>query len=322
MNLKICFCVPAFLWSFAAVADTDPCSTLADLKSKSDSSVFVGFSAGSSQKEADQNAQVDLARNIRQDVTSTSTVNESNDKSSLTETSKSVVSESLMGAKVLRRCSLKDTFSTVVTLDKKLFLSSLEKKLTRQLKKAADYTNELETQDEESLGQTVTAAKKFLSDYRVSAESDLELCQVYNSCLKIENTNAFRELENALAQVGDKDQYLFTTRQSDLAHHFEEDLITLIENSEGIKIVTQAAGADSAQKKINASCKAKLETAISGTDDRIVEVRCTVEGYVGKQRSFRNVYSCKSVADSTTSKEEAVNACSGRLASETIAPWG
>lgn len=318
MNLKRYFCFSVFFWSFPAFADTDPCSTLADLESQSNSSVFVGFSAGASQKEADQNAQVDLARNIRQDVTSTSTVNGNNEKLSLTETSKSVVSESLMGAKVLRRCSLKDTFSTVVTLDKKLFLSSLEKKLTLRLKKAAGYAHELETQDDESLGQTVTAAKKFLSDYRVSSESDLELCKVYSSCVKIENTNAFADLENALVKVGDKDQYLFTTTQSDLAHHFEEDLITLIENSEGIKIVNKAAGTDSVKKKIKASCKAQFGTAISGTDDRIVEVRCTAEGYVGKQRSFRKVYSCKSVADSTTSKEEAVNACSGRLISETI----
>ena len=97
------------LMTFVAHAETDPCSTLADLQTKTDNNLFVGYGTASSQKEADQNAQVDLARNIRQKVTATSTVDETNNDASLKASTKSVVSEVLIGAKVLKRCSSSGT---------------------------------------------------------------------------------------------------------------------------------------------------------------------------------------------------------------------
>lgn len=311
------FLISSFLFALPAFSETDPCSTLADLKSKSDSSVFVGYSTGSSQKEAEQNAQVELARNIRQKITSTSTVTESNENSTLQSNSKSVVSESIVGASVLRRCALQNGFSAVVTLDKKIFLSSLERKLTSNFNRAANFVSSIEkAKSEEVLAQTVDSAKKFAAQYQSSSENDLDLCKIYDGCSKIQNQNAFDDLANALAKQGDKDQYVFFTKD-DVAKSLKEDLISLAE-ADGLKVMAKSIAGDSSlvKRKILATCKAKVGTKIPGSDDRVVQVQCVTTGYVGKQRTFRNVYTCKAMADSGSTAAEAVNVCSGRLQKE------
>ncbi|WP_397600670.1 hypothetical protein [Silvanigrella sp.] len=306
--------------SLNTYAQTDPCSTLADLQTKTDTNSFVGYGSASTQKEADQNAQVDLARNIRQKVTATSTVDETKDDASLKATSKSVVSEVLIGAKVLKRCSDKGTFSAVVTLEKKAFVSSMTEKLTANIKKADNLIQAIEkAKSDEAMGKSVDNAKKFLAEYQDNSESDFEVCKVYKGCSEI-NIDNIHNLAELVSKEGDKDQYVFITNNDKVSTALRDDLITLLEDDpkEKIKIMDGAvteAGSDS-KRKILASCKAKVGSKIPGTDDRIVETRCTLEAYIGKQKKFRKVYSCKATVDSEISVDDAVSTCSGRLVLE------
>jgi LPP20 lipoprotein len=306
----------SFFCSFsAAYAQTDPCSTLADLQSKGDSSLFVGYGTGSSQKEADQNAQVDLARNIRQKVTATSTVDETKNDATLQSTSKSVVSEILIGAKVLKRCPNGSSFSSVVTLEKNTFISSLTEKLSSNIKKANNLKSSIENaKSDEILGQSIDSAKKFLADYQESSEADFELCKVYKGCADIKVDNSFHDLAELVSKEGDKDQYVLVTDNDKVSAALRDDLITLLE-ADNIKIMDGAVSENSkeSKRKILASCKAKVGSKIPGTDDRVVETRCTVEAYIGKQKKFRKVYSCKAMGDAGISIEDAVTSCSGRL---------
>ena len=306
----------SFLYSFSsAYAQTDPCSTLADLQSKGDSSLFVGYGTGPSQKEADQNAQVDLARNIRQKVTATSTVDETKNDATLQSTSKSVVSEILIGAKVLKRCPNGNNFSSVVTLEKNTFISSLTEKLSTNIKKANNLKNSIENaKSEEILGQNIDSAKKFLADYQESLDADFELCKVYKGCSDIKFENSFHDLAELVSKEGDKDQYILVTDNDKVSTALRDDLITLLE-ADNIKVMDGSVSdnAKDSKRRILASCKAKVGSKIPGTDDRVVETRCTVEAYIGKQKKFRKVYSCKATADSGISTEDAVSSCSGRL---------
>jgi len=300
-----------------AFAETDSCSTLADLQTKTDNNSFVGYGSASSQKEADQNAQVDLARNIRQKVTATSTVDETKDDASLKATSKSIISEVLIGAKVLKRCSSNGSFSAVVTLDKKIFISSMTEKLSANIKKSDNLTKSIENaKTDEALGKSIDNAKKFLADYQDNSESDLEVCKVYNGCndIKIDSIHQLAEL---VTKEGDKDQYIFITSDDKVSKSLRDDLITLLEedSKDKIKIMDGAvteSGSDS-KRKILANCKAKVGSKIPGTSDQTVEVRCSIEAYIGKQKKFRKVYSCKSIKDNEISVDDAVSACSGRL---------
>lgn len=309
--------VCSFFCSFSiAYAQTDSCSTLADLQSKGDSSLFVGYGSGSSQTEADQNARVDLARNIRQKVTATSTVDESKDDVTLQSTSKSIVSEILIGAKVLKRCPNGSTFSTVVTLEKAAFIASLTEKLSSIIKKANRLKNAIEkSKSDEDLAQKIDEAKKFLTEYRESSETDLEVCKVYKGCVDIKIANVFHDLTELVSKEGDKDQYVLVTNNDKVSTSFREELITLVEEEDNIKIMDGSVSdnAKSSKRKILANCKAKVGSKIPGTDDQVVEIRCTVEAYIGKQKKSRKVYSCKSISDAGISKKDAVSSCSGRL---------
>ncbi len=306
----------SFLYSMsAAYSQTDPCSTLADLQSKGESSLFVGYGAGSSQKEADQNAQVDLARNIRQKVTATSTVEETQNDATLQSTSKSVVSEILIGAKVLKRCPNGSDFSSVVTLEKNTFISSLTEKLSSNIKKANKFKSSIENaKSEEVLGQNIDSAKKFLADYQESSEADFELCKVYKGCSDLKIENSLHDLAELVSKEGDKDQYLLITDNDKVSAALRDDLITLLE-ADNIKIMDGSVSdnAKESKRRILASCKAKVGSKIPGTDDRVVETRCSVEAYIGKQKKFRKIYSCKATADSGISADDAVSSCSGRL---------
>lgn len=304
-----------FFVSLSAFAQTDPCSTLADLTSKSNPNTFVGFGAGTTQKSADDNAQIDMASRIRQKVSATSTVTENNTSSNLESTSKSVVSESLIGAKVLRRCPNNGTFSTVVTLDQSLFISSLETKLASNVVKAQKLIDTLNAaKDDEIVAQNVDIAKKFIANYQANFDSDLQLCRTYKGCASIKNDNVFSDLVDLVAKQGDKDQYLMITDNSEVTASFRDELIDLVEK-DGTKIMDGVVsdGAASVNRKIYAKCVAKVGSKIPGTTDRVVEAACTLESYIGKQKGFRKVYSCKSMADASISTEDAVNACSGRL---------
>jgi len=303
------------LFSVAAYAQADPCSSLADLTSKSNPNTFVGFGAGTTQKSADDNAQIDMASRIRQKVSATSTVTENNTGSNLESTSKSVVSESLIGAKVLRRCPNNGTFSTVVTLDQSLFVSSLETKLSANVSKAQKLIDTLNTaKNTDTIAQNVDIAKKFIANYQANFDSDLELCRIYKGCSNIKNDNVFSDLSDIVAAQGDKDQYLMVTDNSETTASFRDELIDLVEK-DGTKVMDGAMSDDSSSvnRKILAKCKTKTGSKIPGTSDKVVEVTCTLEAYIGKQKSFRKVYSCKSMADASISTEDAENACSGRL---------
>lgn len=303
------------LISGIALAQNDPCSSFADLTSKSSPNAFVGFGVGSSQKQADDNAQVDLASRIRQKVTATATVTENNENSNLEASSKSVVSESLIGAKVLRRCPNKDSFSTVVSLDKSIFVSSLEKKLSYNVTKAEKLLDTIKNaQSDESVAQNIDIAKKFINDYQSNFENDLELCKVYNGCASIKNEHVFSDLAEILVQNGDKNQYLMVTNTDDVTESFRDELVNLVEK-DGVKVMDGVVSDDtsSIKRKIFAKCKAKAGSKIPGSSDRVVETTCTLEAYIGKQKSFRKVYSCKAMASADISTEDAINTCSGRL---------
>jgi hypothetical protein len=304
--------------SFSAFAETDPCSTLADLTSKSNPNSFVGFAAGTTQKAADDNAQVDLASRIRQKVTATSTVTENTDSANLESNSKSVVSESLIGAKVLRRCANTGTYSTVVSLDKNLFVSSLEKKLSYHVGKVKQMINSLNTaKDDEAIARNIDNAKKFITDYQATFEGDLELCKIYSGCadIKGKDEHIFSDLVSLVASQGDKDQYLMITNQDEVTENFRDELIGLVEK-DGVKVMDGVVNEDNSpiHRKIYAKCKAKPGSKIPGTSsDKVIETNCVLEAYIGKQKSFRKSYACKAMVDADSSMEEAVSSCSGRL---------
>ncbi|MGY3803829.1 hypothetical protein ACWNT8_07205 [Pigmentibacter ruber] len=302
-------------------AQTDPCSTLADLQSKTQKELYVGYGTGNTQKEADQNAQVDLARNIRQKVTATATVEETNENASLNATSKSVVSEVIIGAKTLKRCNNKDSFSAVVTLEKASFLNSLQEKLASINKKAKSLVQSLENaKDDETLAKNVDAAKKFLAEYQNTYEEDLNLCKTNSGCGNIsKDEDIFSKLSELVAKEGDKDQYVFISNKDKVSLALRDDLISLLEEdkNEKIKIMDGAVSEGTESKRrILSSCKAKVGPKIPKTEDRVVETRCVIEAYIGKQKKFRKVYSCKSTMDSEISIEDAVTSCSGRLTLE------
>ncbi len=321
MKLKaigIFFGISSIILTSSVYAQTDPCSTLADLQSKTQKDLFVGYGSATTRKEADQNAQIDLARNIRQKVTATSTVEESEADASLKATSKSVVSEVLIGAKTLKRCGAENNYSAVVTLEKATFLTSLSEKLSSIIKKAQNLIQSLEkTNDEETIGKNIDIAKKFLADYQDTAADDLSVCKVYGGCEKIGSVDdTFHKLSELVSKEGDKDQYVFISNNDKVSLALRNDLISLLEDDpkDKIKIMDGAVSENSESKrKILSNCKAKVGSKIPGTDDRVVETRCVVEAYNGKQKKFRKVYSCKSTMDADITIEDAVTACSGRL---------
>ena len=308
----------SFLFSivFSASAQTDSCSTLADLTSKSNPNTFVGFRAGTTQKEADDNAYLDLASRIRQKVSTISTVTENNTSSNLETTSKSVVSESLIGAKVLKRCHNGETFSSVVTLDQALFVSSLETKLSLNISQAEKLITALNSsKNDEIIVQNVDKANKLISNYQVNFENDLQLCKIYKGCTNIKNQNIFSDLVTLVEKQESKAQYYLETDNNAATENFKDELITILEKH-GIKVVDSLAKKNtnsSSTRKINAKCNTKIGTKIPGSTDKVITVNCILNS---KQKNFRRVYSCKAVLDTTDTSmnaDDVIQSCSGRL---------
>lgn len=316
-KLLLLLCCGTFCNAFAA---TDPCSSIADLQSKSDSSVFVGFGAGESQNAASRNARVDLARNIRQNVSASDTVTATDSDQSLNSTSSSSVSEILVGAQVLKRCTNQDNFSVVVTLSKKIFVSALQEKLRANLAQANSYSKRLKnSKNEASLMQTIDKAKKFLAKLDDSFDTNLALCRTYDGCSKVEDGSAFSDLADLLAEAGEKGGYVLVLDKGSLTQSFKDELSSLLAKDDvNVKDPDSVEDILNVTNRANAKCVAQVGTKIPNSSDRVVTVRCSVEGVAGKQKMFRSVFSCKAMIDERESKdEEAAGACSGRLQKET-----
>jgi len=303
-------------FSSPVYADTDPCATMADLTTKSDANTFVGYGTGASANQAEQNAKIALAANIRQKITSTSTVTENTKNASLEASSKSVVSEVLIGAKVVRRCSQKDTYSTVVSLDKAFFLSSLETQLSSQVTQAQKLTTNITSaKGNEALSKAVDVAKRFLANTPSHFQEDLNVCLVYGGCqtMKNQDTSVFDNLSSAVEKNADQDQYVLVTN-GDITEKFRDNIISLLEN-DNIHTMSGDDSSSTHTRRINATCKVNKGSAILG-GNRVIETRCVVEGFSGKQKMFRNTYTCKAMADNSISPDDASNSCQGRLLKE------
>jgi hypothetical protein len=308
-----------FLFSIKAFCETDSCSTLADLTTSSNKNLFVGFGAGETQKQADNNANIDLASRIRQQVSSTSTVTQDNNKATFDSSAKSSVSESLVGAKILKRCSNSNSFSTVVTLDKKLFLDMLKTNLQNNIEKAQGLINSINKNSDEIIAKNIEIAKKFISDYQANFENDLKLCKVYDGCQDIKNQTIFADLAEVVAKNGDKDQYLMVANDDLATQSLKNDLITLAQK-EGLNVIEHPVSSNSDSsttlRKLFAKCKINKGTKIfANSSDKVLTVECSLEGFSGKQKMFGKLYSCKAMVDDNSEDIDAVNSCSGRLTS-------
>jgi hypothetical protein len=226
------------------------------------------------------------------------------------------VAESLIGAKILKRCTTGELYSTVTTLDHKLFIASMEKKLTFNVAKATKLLETLKDSrnNPEIFSQNIEIAKKFVKDYQANYETDLRVCRTFNGCETITNENIFTELSSITQQNGDKDQYILIADQNDVSQMFKMEIITLLEK-DGIKIMDKIVtdNKNPSVRKIFAKCSAKLNPKLPNSSDRIVETKCIADIYIGRELKDRKIYTCKSLTDSDLASEDAVNACSGRL---------
>lgn len=308
----------SFFCSLSVFGKTDPCSTMADLTSQTNPNAFVGYGVGSSKAEADNNAQVDMASRIRSKVTAESVVSEDNNSANLNSTSKSVVSEVLVGVKAIKRCNVDDReYSTVLTLDKKVFISSLENKLSAHIDQAKKLKDVLtHSKNDQIIADSVDKAKKLIDQFQNTFEDDLQLCKLYQGCASFKEGNIFNDLPDIVAKLADKDQYIIVPKTS-IVNDFREELVGLL-SDEGIKVMDEFVGKNSetSVRKISAMCQVNMKPKIPGSDDKVAETKCTLEGYTGKQKLFRKVYSCKAVVDADASKDDAAAACAGRLAKE------
>ncbi len=315
--------IPFFLFQ-NAFAQKDECSSLADTQTKSDSSLFVGFGAGSSSKEADNNAQADLAGRIRQQVTAQATVTQSNTTENLTSSTTSAVNEVLTGAKIIKRCQNADSYSSVVTLSRSTFIKSLQEKLLTVISKAQNYSAQLkkENMKPEVSAEVVDNTKQFLDKYEPSFSSDLTLCRTFNGCLEIkkEKDLVLSDLSNLVATFSGKEMYELIVekekgnkKDSNMTELVQDEIITLL-GDDGIKVNDGNDNVDAVStnnpRKVHLSCQSKLGTKIPNTSDRVFEISCSVNGFVGKSKKFRKIYSCRVMADDEGDFASNVDACS------------
>jgi hypothetical protein len=303
--------------STPAFADVDACSTFADLTTKSKPNTFVGYGLGDTPAQAEQNAKTALASNIRQKISATSTVVEDTKNASLEASSKSVVSEILIGAQVIRRCSGQGNFSAVVSLDKSTFLSSIETRLSSQISQAQKLEKDISSaKGSEPLARAVDVAKKFLANTQSHFQDDLNVCLVYEGCqrMKNQNMNVLDNLADLVSKNADKDQYILIIK-GNITEKFKDNIISLLEN-DSIHTMSADETTDSGNsRRIQATCNVNKGTQILG-GNRVIETRCVVEGFSGKQKMFRNVYSCKAMGDNSISPDDASDSCQGRLLKE------
>jgi hypothetical protein len=308
-----------FAFSFSAFGLTDPCSTLADLTSQNNPNTFVGYGVGASKAEADNNAQVDMASRIRSKVTAVSVVSEDNTSANLNSTSKSVISEVLVGVNAIKRCNIDSKEdSTVLTLDKTVFISSLENKLSAHIDQAKKLKDVLtQSKNDEIIANSVDKAKKLIEQYQSTFDDDLQLCKLYKGCASFKEGNVFQELPDIVAKLADKDQYVLISNDNQITANFRDELIDLL-TDDGVKVMDGSVtkNAPDSVRKILAKCRANLKGKIPNSDDRVLETRCVVEGYTGKQKLFRKVYSCSAMVDADSTKDDAISACNDRLQKE------
>lgn len=290
----------------------DPCAALPELLAAGSSSVFVGYGKGESRELADSAARVDLASQIRQKITATATVTENDQGPSLSGTSKSVVSEVLIGAKTVRRCAYGGSFSTVVSLEKSLFLKSLEGKLSSLVQKALALTKSLKTtKSEEVFFRTLDQANQFLSTYQDSFDDDLRLCRTYGGCVDMAiEEKALVGLSGAVLEQGDKDQYVVATDGNPVTERFKDELTAFLQQ-DGLHIAVDGITINVKPRRIFVKCRAKLGSKIPNSGDRVIEVRCT--STIAGRSTGRQAYLCRSVAGAEASIDDALTACQDRL---------
>ncbi len=304
------------------VANEEACTKLADMYSKNNS-LFAGYGNGLNATEALKNAQIDLASRIRQQITSESSVDQNDNSTNYSSKTKSIVNEILVGANVVKRCSDQDSASVVVTMDKELFFTNLEKKLSLLRDKAKNYLNQINSNknsDDENTARLIDKAKKFSLENQSKFESDLELCKTFKHCNQIEEANIFIELQSAFNRRGDTDVYEMILDKKPITQNFKEELQTLLEQS-GLKVtnIIEENNKGTHLRKILASCLSNHgNQAIASSSDLIVGVKCTVEVYTGKEKTARKTYSCTAVSEgrSHSQLEDAIHSCHGRLSIE------
>ena len=295
-----------------ALAQTDPCAQLADMQASS-SDMFVGFGAGLDQQAADANAQVDLARHIRQQVDATTVVTEDNTNASLSSTAQSTVSAVLVGAKVLRRCAATDsstpTYSTVMTLEKNLFVTSLEEALKQKEQQGLALYEKLKPSAAGSSlpisTADVQAAKAFVKSYQTVLSEDEQLCKIYKGCQNSKLAQVTASLAAQVEAKAEQIQYKFVA-QNRLAQRFEGEL------TDFLKEAGYSIGPSSESKRVaSASCHTTASSVMGG--NQVVTLRCRVQCYEGSQVVFNKELLCKAMADKNILVEDAAASCHGRL---------
>lgn len=254
---------------------------------------LVGYGEGPSGDSAVDGARVDLAKQIRTRVSSTSSTSETRSEVQLSGVSVSSVDELLVGMRVLKRCGADARQEAVVGIQKAQWLASLRSRVEAQASVLQAHVGALAAaKDEAQTLRAYWAAKQWLEQKEPAFRSDLDLCNAFEGCHGLPQADGgIGDLRSRVESVSHGMRFEFVAKNAE-AKDSESSLVRLLGN-EGIAI-----GDDGGNRQAGAQCDLMRFPRVQGNSTFIVGLECRIRGTVGGREVFERHYEGKGIGSS------------------------
>jgi hypothetical protein len=260
--------------------------------SKKNPGLFTGLGAGPVHEVAVDMARADLAKEISTNISSSTTVYETEKSASVSSSVDSRVSAFLSDAKVIRKCEKNGKHEAVVTMHKDLFLASIKKAIESENSRAKLFEERI--RQTKGLGRpgVLIEARDFLE--ASSLEESALLCARLGGCTSVSrgDFDALRgviespQIAEELAKAN-----LFQPEYSNpLAEEVAGEIASLLRLR---KVVLDDKAPEN--QIVRAECSEQFFPSIAGTEMRVLELSCRVVSYIDGKKQWSRQYQGRGV---------------------------
>ncbi|SMF12448.1 hypothetical protein [Pseudobacteriovorax antillogorgiicola] len=259
----------SMLWSPLAQGE-DTCLQFFNQKTR-DQSFFWGYGESTIQPVAVDVARVDLAKQIRVQVNSSSRVVEDRLSVDFQSNAESVVSENLTEARVVKSCNDGGKFQTVVKINKGQLLKSIRSKVRLHSEKLLQHLDTIKNAaSRKDKIISAVAAQADITENGPLLKSNFFLCLNLGSCNALD-LKAIDQLSAEVQQLIGNKRLKFLP-EDDLALDLKADLKDIIQK-EGYSVSEQKSEAN-----LKASCRKTVFARSEQLDQQFVEISCNLQG--------------------------------------------
>jgi hypothetical protein len=216
---------------------------------------------------------VDLAKQIRVEISSSSRVSEDQFSAEYHATTNSAVAEKLTESRVVKSCYDGGLYQVIAKIDRQAFIQSVEAAIQQQLKLVQEHAAALKQADNDKTEIRVAVqAKRFLAQKAQNLKDNFILCRALGKCADKE-LSALLALEASVDRLLGHRTFQFVGSDS-LAQELKRELTDLLAEA-GYTFSEEAKNA-----QVQANCRKTVYPRSQALNQQFVGIECQLEGRV------------------------------------------